>query len=91
MLRAASWESESFRNLVEFSLVHLFRGHSELVVASFAIAARVAVDDEIVRRIREHDSRATLLHERSETRLVASVAAENAVATERPEIPKLSR
>ncbi len=74
----------------EFGPVHLARGHREWPVMDRAEAARVTVDPHVVGRVGD-DRRGTFLaHQCGERRDIESAAAQQAIATEHPQIPDLA-
>ena len=73
----------------EFRLAHLAGAHREFAMTNAAEAADMAIDRDVVRRIGEHKFRLGACEQLIVGGLVSRIAAQQAMATEQPQISGL--
>ena len=80
---------DRFKECGEFCLAHLAAAHREVAMTDAAEATDVAIDGDIVGRIGEHKFRLGACEQLSVGGLVPRIAAQQAMATEQPQIASL--
>ena len=86
---SASRSKTALQECREFRLAHLAAAHREFAMTNAAEAADMAIDRDVVGRIGEHEFRLGAFEQLIVGGLVARIAAQQAMATEQPQIAGL--
>ena len=90
MLFSASRRKDRFEECGEFRLAHLAATHREVAMTNAAEAADMAIDGDVVGRIGEHEFRLGAREQLVVGGLVSCIPAQQAMATEQPQISGLA-